>query len=146
MKKLFTIGSSGKSAETFFNLLNKNDIITLLDIRLNNTSQLAGFTKKNDLKFFLDKICNIEYIHLPILAPTESILKDYKNKVITWDEYEEQYIKLIKNRNIDGDIYNINLNNACLLCSEKMPDNCHRRLAAEFLKNEGKIEIIKHII
>lgn len=146
MRKLFTIGSSGKNAEKFFNLLNQNNIDTLIDIRLNNTSQLAGFTKKNDLQFFLKKICDIKYIHLPLLAPTDSILKDYKNKKITWNEYEIQYMQLIQNRDIEKIINNINLNNSCLLCSEKTPDNCHRRLLSEILKNSGKIDIIQHII
>lgn len=145
MINLYTIGSSGKNAETFFNILKNNGIISLIDVRLNNTSQLSGFTKKDDLKFFLDKICGIKYIHLPILSPTESILKDYKNKKITWDDYESKYLNLIKDRDIEKELFNINLDRSCLLCSEKTPDNCHRRLAAEFLKSKGKIDTITHI-
>lgn len=146
MKKLYTIGSSGKNAETFFNLLKDNNILSLIDVRLNNTSQLAGFTKKDDLKFFLDKICNIKYVHLPILAPTDSILKDYKDKKITWEDYEVKYMDVIKKRDIEKELFNIDLNNSCLLCSEKTPTNCHRRLAAEFLLSMGKIDTITHII
>ena len=98
MSVLYTVGFSGKDAKTFFELLKLNNVQTLLDIRLNNVSQLSGYTKKNDLAYFLDKICDIKYKHLPILAPTKEILDAYKAKKISWNDYEAKYIHLINER------------------------------------------------
>ena len=146
--KLFTLGFTKKSAEQFFELLKRNDIHTLIDIRLNNISQLAGFTKGMDLKYFLKELCNIEYIHKIELAPTKVILDDYKNKKISWNEYEERFNHLLEQRNITGSLSNYfsqNLGPLCLLCSEPTPDKCHRRLVAEYIKNklpDSDIEII----
>lgn len=145
MNTLYTIGFSGKDAKTFFELLRLNRIQTLLDVRLNNVSQLAGYTKKNDLAYFLDKICNIKYLHLPILAPTKDILDGYKNKKISWAEYEAKYIHLIKERKIEERLKDINFADACLLCSEKTADQCHRRLAAENLKHNEFTDKIIHL-
>ena len=94
MSVLYTVGFSGKDAKTFFELLKLNNIQILLDVRLNNVSQLSGYTKKNDLDYFLDSICNIKYKHLPILAPTKEILDAYKTKKISWIDYELKYINL----------------------------------------------------
>lgn len=132
--KIFTIGFTNKSAEKFFNLLTQNNVIKVIDIRLNNKSQLAGFTKGNDLKFFLKKICNIEYIYMPELAPTKDLLDDYKQKKITWKDYEVRFNKLLDNTDIHKLLGCIDLNNSCLLCSEDKPDQCHRRLVAEKIK------------
>lgn len=96
MSVLYTVGFSGKDAKTFFELLKLNNVQTLLDVRLNNVSQLSGYTKKNDLDYFLDRICNIKYKHLQILAPTKEILDAYKTKKISWIDYESKYINLIK--------------------------------------------------
>lgn len=145
MSTIFTIGSSGKSAKSFFEMLRKNSISKLIDVRLHNTSHLAGYTKKNDLEYFLDKILSIKYIHMPILAPTDTILKDYKSGNISWKKYENDYIDLIKSRDIMSNLNGINFDNSCLLCSEKTPDNCHRRLAAEILKHNLNIDKIIHL-
>ena len=145
MSCLYTIGFAGKDAKTFFSLLHLHGIKSLIDVRLNNVSQLAGYTKKNDLEFFLDKICDIKYLHLPILAPTKDILDNYKKKKISWLEYEKEYIELINSRTIEKSLKNIDFDHACLLCSEPTADNCHRRLAAIKLKSTFEIDQIIHI-
>lgn len=145
MSIIYTIGSSGKNAKSFFELLRKNNVSKLIDVRLHNTSHLAGYTKKNDLEYFLDKILSIKYIHLPILAPTDKILKDYKSGAIDWKDYETNYIDLMKSRNISSNLDNIDFNKSCLLCSEQIPDHCHRRLAAEILKDIFLFKDIIHL-
>ncbi len=146
--KLYTIGFTKKSAKDFFTLLKKNNIRELIDIRLNNASQLAGFTKGNDLKYFLKEICDIEYIHDTELSPTKEILDDYKNKKISWSQYEMFFKSLLEERKISSMLetkYNNEFDNICLLCSEVTADKCHRRLVAEYIKNKNpnlNIEII----
>jgi uncharacterized protein YeaO (DUF488 family) len=104
---------------------------------------LAGFTKKDDLEYFLDVICNIKYIHDPLLSPTKSILDAYKKKEISWIEYETKFNELLASRNIYKKYNSDLLNNACLLCSESEPEFCHRRLVAEYFKmNNNNINII----
>jgi uncharacterized protein (DUF488 family) len=139
--KLYTIGFSGKSAESFFEKLTKNNVKCLIDTRRHNQSQLAGFTKQNDLKFFLKKIAGIEYLHILDYAPTADMLKDYRAKKIDWVEYEIKYSKLIQNK-LEGKIKWGELDSACLLCSEASPDHCHRRLLADYFKSlRSDIEI-----
>ena len=144
-KKLFTIGFTKKNAQTFFSKLRNIGVTKLIDIRLNNVSQLAGFAKRDDLIFFLNELCNCDYRHMPNFAPTKEILDAYKKKHISWDEYVERFSKLIKERKIENKITAEELNNACLLCSEPTPEQCHRRLVAEYLRDKfGDIEI-RHI-
>ena len=146
MSNLYTIGYTEKSAQQFFNLLKVSTANKLIDIRLHNTSQLAGFTKKADLIFFLKTILNWEYLEAAILAPTKDILADYKHKKITWNEYEIQYLNLLHKRRADKYIKKDMLKNSVLLCSEHLPDFCHRRLAAEYLNTEfGNIFKITHL-
>lgn len=145
MSVLYTVGFSGKDAKTFFELLKLNDIRSLLDVRLNNVSQLSGYTKKNDLAYFLDKICNIKYKHLPILAPSKEILDSYKSKKISWNDYEIKYIHLINERGVRNELRSIDFDRACLLCSEKTADQCHRRLAADIIKDMFMVEKIIHL-
>jgi uncharacterized protein (DUF488 family) len=140
--KLYTIGFSGKSAEEFFSLLTKNGVKKVIDVRLNNRSQLAGFTNIKHFPYFL-KLHGIEYEHNELFFPTEQLLKDYKNKKITWEEYEEIFNKLLKERKVEEKVDINSFNDAVLLCSEKEPDMCHRRLSAEYLKKFfPSIEII----
>lgn len=134
--KLFTIGFTKKTAEEFFNLLIENKIKIIFDIRRNNKSQLAGFTKENDLKFFLKKISNIKYIHLSEFAPDEILLKNYRSKNLNWAQFEEKYLNQIKNYGKWEDFDIRLLQDGCLLCSESSPSECHRRLLAEFLLNK----------
>lgn len=140
--KLFTIGFTKKSAEEFFELLKKNKVRVVIDTRLNNVSQLAGFTKKSDLKYFLSQVGGIEYAHMPILAPTKDILDAYKKDGGDWATYERKFIDLISSRGIENKISKEMVSDGCLLCSEEKPHHCHRRLVAEYLKQKwGDVEI-----
>lgn len=142
---MYTIGFTKKNAKSFFSKLRSAGVTKLIDIRLNNVSQLAGFAKRDDLIFFLKELCDCDYKHMPNLAPTKEILDSYKKKKIDWDEYVRRFSKLIKERKIENEITAEELNNACFLCSEPTPDQCHRRLVSEYLKEQfGDIEI-KHL-
>jgi len=139
---LFTIGFAKKSAREFFEILQQAGVRKLVDIRLNNVSQLAGFTKKNDLAYFLREIAGIDYSHKPDLAPTKEILDGYKKKTLTWAEYEERFTKVMAERRIENLVTPSDLDGACLLCSEPKADKCHRRLVAEYLRDKwGDVEI-----
>src|SRR3972149_5512641 len=139
---IFTIGFTKKSAQTFFELLKQAGVKRLIDIRLNNESQLAGFTKKDNLQYFLKTIAGIEYTHRPEFAPTQDILNGYKKKKITWADYEQRFQKLLKERQVEDLVTSAELDNACLLCSEPTSDKCHRRLVVEYLRSKlGDIEI-----
>ena len=143
--KVYTIGFTQKNARKFFNLLRNNNVKTVVDIRLNNTSQLAAFAKGEDLKFFLTEFCGIEYIHDTIFAPTEILLKDYKSKKVSWFDYENEFDRIMKGRNIKAYIAKnyANKDSICLLCSEALPNQCHRRLVAEIFKETlDGVEII----
>ncbi|MGL5940681.1 MAG: DUF488 family protein [Waterburya sp.] len=139
---LFTIGFTQKTAQEFFELLTKAGVKRIIDTRLNNVSQLAGFAKREDLKYFLKQIADIEYIHLLDLAPTKDILEPYKKKQSDWQTYEKSFLDLIQQRQIETKVVPEILNGGCLLCSEAKPHNCHRRLVAEYLNNKlGNINI-----
>jgi uncharacterized protein (DUF488 family) len=113
-----------------------------VDVRLNNISQLAGFTKRDDLSYFVDAICGIDYVHLPILAPTQDILDAYKKQKGDWSLYEREFLDLMRSRRIESEVSRELMNGACLLCSEDTPQHCHRRLVAEYLADKwGGIEI-----
>jgi len=143
--KIFTIGFTKKSAEIFFTRLRDTGVRRLVDVRLNNVSQLAGFTKKNDLRYFTKAICNIEYVHIPDLAPTQDILDAYKKRKGEWKLYEQQFLDLMRSRKIEEKMSREMLDGDCLLCSEEKPDHCHRRLVAEYLKTKWKDIEIEHI-
>ena len=142
--KIFTIGFTKKSAETFFTRLKNAGVKRLVDVRLNNVSQLAGFTKRDDLKYFTRTICGIEYVHMPELAPTSDILDFYrKQKDGDWPLYERQFLALMRSRRIEETVSGDLLDGGCLLCSEEKPHHCHRRLVAEYLKEKwGAVEIV----
>ena len=142
---VFTIGFTKKNAETFFRKLEKAGVKKIIDIRLNNTSQLAGFAKKDDLVYFLKELCNCGYRHEPLLAPTKDILDGYKKKKIDWSEYEKRFKDLLKERNAHTLVSSSELHKACLLCSEPTPEKCHRRLVAEYLKSHLKNIKILHL-
>jgi uncharacterized protein (DUF488 family) len=143
---LYTIGFTKKSASTFFKKLSDAGVSKIIDTRLNNVSQLAGFAKRDDLKFFLKEICNIDYVHLSDLAPTQEMLDQYKKETHDWKVYEERFVKLISEREIEKKLSFDFLKNACLLCSEDKPHHCHRRLVAEYLKKKNESIEIKHIL
>ena len=132
--KVYTIGFTKKNAEQFFTCLDQPGLIRLIDIRLNNVSQLAGFTKRDDLKFFLSRINRIEYLHRLDMAPTKELLDEYKKNGEDWGLYQTRFLKLISERGIEKQINRTIIDGACLLCSESTPDYCHRRLVAEYLR------------
>lgn len=146
MGTIYTIGFTKKSAKEFFELLELNGIDFVLDVRLNNTSQLAGFSKYPDLEYFLKTICNIEYKNDIYFAPAESTLKKYKKKEISWSEYVEEFQQLMQKRGIDKYIVeNYSLfreKKVCLLCSEEKADYCHRRLVAEMVQKMYGVKIV----
>lgn len=130
---IYTIGFTQKSAEKFFEALRRSKARHLWDIRLHNTSQLAGFTKRDDLRYFLRQIVNMEYHEVPILAPEDSFLTEYR-KTGDWAKYELSYLELIRQRQVEHHIdLSLFKDGVVLLCSEDEPDHCHRRLAAEYL-------------
>lgn len=139
---LFTIGFTKKNAKHFFELLKEAGVKRVIDTRLNNISQLAGFTKKPDLEYFLQQICQIEYIHFLELAPTKDILDGYKKNGGDWSTYEKQFLQLITERKIEEKVSPDLLDGGCLLCSEATPHYCHRRLVAEYLSQKlGTLKI-----
>ncbi|MGJ5070814.1 DUF488 domain-containing protein [Bradyrhizobium oligotrophicum] len=133
---VFTIGFTQTSAERFFNRLDKAGIKTVIDVRLHNTSQLAAFAKADDLAFFLLKINNISYVHQPLLAPTDAMLKAYKKEKGDWDVYEKRFINLMEERKIEQRLTPKMFEGACLLCSEALPHHCHRRLVCDYLNEK----------
>lgn len=141
--RIFTIGFAETSAESFFTLLEKAGVRRVVDVRLNNTSQLAAFSKKDDLRFFLRRIGKIDYVHLPELAPTQDILDAFKKNKGPWGEYVVAFNQLIKSRRIEKTVDPAILNEGCLLCSEKKAEHCHRWLVAEYLKRHWeRVEIV----
>ena len=135
---IYTMGFTQKSAENFFKTITNNRIEILIDVRLNNQSQLAGFTRGKDLAYFLRAICDCDYDHDTIYAPTKEILQAYKKNDITWAEYEVRYNELIACRRVAYDFKKNyeKYSNVLLLCSEPTPECCHRRLLAEYLSKE----------
>lgn len=140
--KVFTIGFTKKSARKFFETLKHSGAKRVVDVRLNNVSQLAGFAKRGDLEFFLKEVCGMEYVHLPELAPTQEMLDEYKKLKGNWTTYEKRFLDLMEKRHIEDRIPKEIVAEGCLLCSEDKPHHCHRRLVAEYLKQRwGDIEI-----
>jgi uncharacterized protein (DUF488 family) len=142
---LFTIGFTKKSARAFFSLLQKAGVRRIVDVRLNNKSQLAGFAKARDLEYFLSAIAQIGYEHRPQLAPTKELLDGYRKKEVTWPAYEDRFLALMRERRAENVVTAEEMNGACLLCSEPKPDKCHRRLVAEYLRSQWKDVTIRHL-
>lgn len=143
--KIFTIGFTKTTAEKFFSRLQKAGVKRMVDVRLNNVSQLAGFAKKDDLRYFLKAICSIDYVHRPEMAPTQDMLDAYKKAGGKWEDYEHKFISLIESRRIEETVPPEALDGACLLCSEDKPHYCHRRLVAEYLKKKWSDVEIAHL-
>jgi len=142
---LFTIGFTKKSAQEFFTLLRTAHVQRIIDIRLNNVSQLAAFTKRDDLKFFLRELCSADYVHLPRCAPSKEILDHYKKNKGRWEEYEMQFLPLIAKRQIENILTPELLDRGCLLCSESTPEQCHRRLVAEYMQKHLPELVVEHL-
>ena len=143
--KVSTIGFTKKPASRFFELLRESGAKRIVDVRLNNGSQLAGFAKKDDLAWFLGEICQMEYVHVPNLAPTRELLRDYRNGDIDWSTYETRFLDLMSERRIESSVPREILDEGCLLCSEDQPHHCHRRLVAEYLDEQWGDVDIQHL-
>lgn len=143
---IYTIGFTKKNAGTFFGFIKSANILTLIDVRLNNVSQLAGFAKRDDLKYFLKELCDAEYVHAPELAPTKDILNAYKKGDMSWEKYEDKFLNLMSQRNIEKVVKPALLDQGCLLCSEHEPHLCHRRLVVEYLNENTDLNLeVKHL-
>ena len=142
--EIYTIGFTQKTAREFFGQLKSAGIRRILDVRLNNTSQLARFTKREDLPYFLKELCNAEYRHEPLLAPTQEILDAFKKAKGGWTQYRNSYRDLLSQRKVEEKISPCLFEETtALLCSELKPDECHRRLAAEYLSEKrGRVKVI----
>ena len=141
-----TIGFTKTNAKRFFDRLATAGVKVLYDVRLHNTSQLSGFAKAEDLSFFLERIGGIKYRHQPLLAPTDTMLKEFKRDKGDWAEYQEKFSALMAERKIEDRFDPYSFDHTCLLCSEATPHHCHRRLVCEYLnvKWGGKLEV-KHL-
>lgn len=144
--RLYTIGFTQKTAERFFSLLMEAGVRRVIDTRLNNRSQLAGFSKGDDLPYFLNAIAQIDYSHILDFAPTQEMLDRYKKLKGSWSEYESDFNQLLVMRNAHLVLESDALDSACLLCSEHLPDHCHRRLVAEYLQRHAKDVEIRHLV
>ena len=142
--KIFTIGFTKTTAERFFERLKHSGATKLVDVRLNNVSQLAGFAKRDDIRYFAREVCRIDYEHLPELAPTLDMLNEYKKGGGAWGVYAEKFMKLMAERQIEK-IERRKLDGGCLLCSEDKPHLCHRRLVAEYLREKWPDLQIEHL-
>lgn len=144
-RTLCTIGFTKKDLRAFVQLLGDAGVTKLIDVRLRNTSQLSGFAKKEDLAFILE-LCDIAYEHVPDLAPTDKLLDGYRQDK-DWKRYASAFRRLLRKRApaalmervVDGHV------NVCLLCTEDKPDQCHRRLVAEYIQRQKPEIEVKHL-
>ena len=144
--EIYTIGFAGKTARAFFGALKQAEVRRVIDIRLRPNGGLSLFARGTDLPFFLSEIMGAEYVHVPLLAPTKDILSDYRKKKVDWPEYERRFLALLDERKaaaeLDRELFSVR---AALLCSEAKPDQCHRRLVAEYLRSRWSGVHIRHL-
>lgn len=144
--EIYTIGFTKKTAEQFFSLLKDAGIRRLMDVRLNNVSQLAGFAKREDLRYFLREICACEYLHEPLFAPTQEMLDEYKKKSGSWEQYEKRFLELLAERGVerrvDAAVFSVP---TVLLCSEPTAERCHRRLVLDYLSQQWGNISVRHL-
>ena len=133
---LFTIGFTQRGAKDFFTTIKQHRVKTVIDVRLNNVSQMAGFTKRNDLCYFLENLCDCKYIHRTTWAPTQELLDAYRVKTVGWNDYKSIFLDILHERQIETETNVDELNHSCLLCSEYDANTCHRRLVAEYLQTK----------
>lgn len=146
LNKVSTIGFTKTDARHFFGRLSSANVKVLVDVRLHNTSQLAGFAKADDLSYFLEKILGVKYLHIPMLAPTDDMLKAFKRDKGDWNEYEKKFLGLMADRKIEQRMQPSFFADACLLCSEATPHQCHRRLVCEYLNDKwGQSLKVQHL-
>jgi uncharacterized protein (DUF488 family) len=144
--EVYSIGFTKKTAEQFFGILKKAGVRRLLDVRLNNVSQLAGFSKRDDLQYFLREICGAEYRHEPLLAPTQEMLDEYKKRKGSWEEYESRFLNLMAERQVEASLEESSFSlPTALLCSEPTAEHCHRRLVLEYLQRKWPLLTIHHL-
>ncbi len=143
--QVYTIGFTKKPASTFFELLKDAGARRIVDVRLNNSSQLSGFAKRDDLAYFLEEICGMEYVHLSILAPTKEMLDEYRKGGGDWGRYEQRFLDLMRHREVERHVGRDLLEQGCLLCSEAEPHRCHRRLVAEYLNEHWGEMAVTHL-
>ncbi|MBY3053351.1 DUF488 domain-containing protein [Rhizobium laguerreae] len=143
MVELATIGFTKTTAANFFERLKKANVKKVIDVRLHNTSQLAGFAKAEDLAYFLKEICGVQYVHQPLLAPTDDILKAFKRDKGDWRIYENSFLRLMEERRIETRLKPDMFLGGCLLCSEDKPHHCHRKLVCDYLntKWDGTLKV-----
>lgn len=142
---LFTIGFTKKTAEEFFEKLKRAGVQKVVDVRLNNVSQLAGFTKRADLEYFLRELAGIDYVHVPELAPTKEMFDALKKKKGDWGEFESPFLDLMRQRQIESVLDRDLIDRGCLLCSEDKPHHCHRSLVAKYLNEEWGGISVEHL-
>ena len=142
---IYTIGFTRKSAEGFFGAIRESGARHLVDVRLFPASQLSGFAKREDLRFFLENLCGIGYSHRPELAPTKTMLDGYRKGHKDWRKYEDQFLGLMSDRKVENSLKREDMAEGCLLCSEDDPHHCHRRLVAEYLDGKWGGISIKHL-
>jgi len=145
MPNLYTIGTGGKTAEQFFGLLESHGVSRVIDIRLRNTSQLAGFSKMSDFPFFLRRILDAGYQHETLLSPTDELLDAYRQHRIDADRFQHDFLRLLESRAAELKAARLALPNAALLCSEPSPAHCHRRVAADYLAARHRGLTIVHL-
>lgn len=143
--EIATIGFTRSSARSFFERITGFQARTVLDVRLHNTSQLAGFAKRDDLAYLVQTICGAGYVEVPGLAPGAEMLKQYRAKQIGWDAYASAYLHLLAERRIESTLDRAAFDRGVLLCSEATPDHCHRRIAAEYLQGRWGDVTIRHL-
>ena len=141
-----TIGFTKTSASKFFERLRRSQVKKVFDVRLHNTSQLAGFAKAEDLSYFLQELCGAEYIHQPLLAPTDDMLRAFKRDKGDWVVYQSKFLALMADRKIENRLSLADFDGACLLCSEATPHHCHRRLVCEYLNEHWNRSLnVRHL-
>jgi uncharacterized protein (DUF488 family) len=143
---VFTVGFTKKTAGEFFEKLRASGVRRVVDVRLNNISQLAGFSRRDDLKYFLKEILDVEYIEAPLLAPTKPLLAGYRKNKGSWEDYARDFLGLMEDRRIEDKLDPALLAGGCLLCSEDTPHHCHRRLVVEYLQKRWGNLSVKHIV
>lgn len=144
--RVLTIGFTRKSARQFFGLLRRSGARRIVDVRLNNSSQLAGFAKRDDLAWLLHELCAMDYVHVPQLAPTHAMLDGYRKGKADWAAYERQFLGLMRERRVEQSVSRDIIADGCLLCSESEPHHCHRRLVAEYLREQWGAVEIEHLV
>lgn len=141
-----TIGFTKTTASNFFGRLKTAGVTSVIDVRLNNTSQLSGFAKSDDLTYFLEEIAGIKYRHIPLLAPDKELLSSYRKGSTSWLAYESEFLKLMKSRRIEERVSPSMFERSCLLCSEDKPHHCHRRLVCEYLNSHWQGQLrVRHL-